>query len=373
MKFTKTIAWSYKHLLKPILFKFDPEFVHDRFLFLGKTLGRFSTLKKTTEALFYYKNPVLEQEFFGIKFNNPVGLSEGFDKDANMVQIMPSVGFGFMQIGSITAKPYEGNPRPRLYRLPKSKAIVVYYGLKNLGVKAVISRLQKQNLPKPFPISVSVAKTNCSATNNLSSGVADYLESLNLLNSANIGDMYTLNISCPNTFGGEPFTDAKSLSALLDGVKTLNIKKPIFIKMPINLVWEDFVKLLDVILAYKCQGVIIGNLNKNHHDPAIIEKIPEQLKGGVSGKPTEKLANALIEKTYKYCGDNLLIIGVGGIFAADDAYKKIKLGASLVQICTGMIFGGPQVIGQINKDLAQMLKKDGFKNVSEAVGKGKSE
>lgn len=356
----------YRNVLKRVFFLQDPEKVHDQFTWGARKFGSYKFVQWLTRMAFDYKDPILKQTVEGIEFEAPVGLSAGFDKDGHFTQILPDVGFGFMQIGSVTAEAYPGNPAPRLYRLKKSKALVVYYGLKNEGVKAIISRLKKQ--AKRFPYSISVAKTNCDATANSEAGIKDYVASLKALEQTDLADFYTINVSCPNAFGGEPFTDVPRLSRLLAAISELKIKKPIFIKMPINLPWKEFRQLLEVAVEYKINGVVIGNLQKNHNDSTIKDVIPAHVKGGISGKPTQDLCDRLISKTYKDYGDKLTIIGVGGIFSAEDAWQKIRKGATLVQLITGMIFEGPQLIGQINCGLAERLKKEGFHSISEAVG-----
>ncbi len=332
----------------------------------GKLLGHFAIARALTKFFFNYQNPLLEQTVYGIKFANPVGLSAGFDKDAELINILPSVGFGFQSVGSITAKPYEGNPKPWLYRLKKTQSIVVNFGLKNVGVDEIIKRIR--NSIKQYPLMISVAKTNSPTTTDTVNGITDYVETLSKLEQNQIGDIYEINISCPNAFGGESFTTPELLEPLLARISSLKLSKPIFIKMPINLPFEDFKKLLDIILKYQMSGVIIGNLNKDRARPEIKDKIPEGLKGNLSGKPTFELSNNLISETYNYCGDKLKIIGVGGIFSAADAYEKIKRGASLVQLITGMIFEGPALIGNINEELVELLKKDRFTNISQAIG-----
>lgn len=363
---SKLIGVLYRNVLKRGLFLFDPERVHDWFTWGGSKLGQNKIARWLTRTAFDYKNPMLHQEVAGIRFENPVGLSAGFDKDGHFTQILPDVGFGFMQLGSVTAMPYGGNPKPRLYRLKKTGGLIVYYGLKNDGVKAIIARLK--GVKQRFPISFSVAKTNCDATANTDAGIADYCDALRALEKTKLADYYTINVSCPNTFGGEPFTDAKRLDKLLTAIGKLKIKKPIFLKMPINKEWKGFKGLLEIAVKHKITGVIIGNLQKDYKDKSIKDTIPAHLKGGISGKPCVKLSNSLITKTYKDYGDELVIVGVGGIFDAQDAYDKICRGASLVQLITGMIFQGPQLIGEINEGLVKLLKKDGFSNISEAVG-----
>lgn len=365
----KVIGFLYRNLLKPVYFKFDPEFVHDRMLILGNLLGKFRVGKWITRKAFAYENQqALGQDVAGLYFRNPVGLSAGFDKNAALVDILPEVGFGAMELGSVTYEPYSGNAKPRLFRLPKSKALVVYYGLMNNGVAKFVERLRTYKQNKAV-VGVSVAKTNSNKTADENAGVQDYIECLKYLEKEEVGDWYTINISCPNTFGGEPFTTDERLEKLLGEVSKLQISKPVFIKMPINLELTEFDALLKVAIKHKITGVVIGNLTKVRDPKLIHDEIPAHVKGGISGLPTQELCNELISYTYQNYGKILTIIGVGGIFSAEDAYEKIKRGASLVQLITGMIFNGPQLIGEINYGLTRLLKQDGLSNISEAIGK----
>ncbi len=350
------LDFLYQKLAKPILFKLDPEKVHDRALKLGQRIGKHGFVKR----LFHYEDPALEQNVCGIQFKNPIGLSAGFDKDGDLTEVIPNVGFGYMQVGSITNKPYKGNPKPRLHRLKKSKGILVYYGLKNIGVHKILPKIKKTD---GFPVGISIAKTNCKETASTEDGIRDYSECIKAVVESGKGDFITINISCPNVFGGEPFTSPEKLTRLLEEIP--RIDKPLFLKMPINLEWEDFKDLLDIAIG-KVDGVIIGNLNKDRS--GIEDTIPPMMQGGISGLPCQKLSNEIISKTYKYAGDKLTIIGCGGVFSAEDAYDKIKRGATLVQLITGMIYEGPQLIKQINKGLVQLTDTDGFSNISEAVG-----
>lgn len=358
----------YRHLIKPVLFKFDPELIHDQITHIGVILGSNPVTRFITRKLFNYQNDLLTQTVAGVKFTNPVGLSAGFDKDARLTKILPEVGFGFMELGSVTFHPYEGNPKPRLTRLPKSKGLVVYYGLKNEGVEKVSARIKAAG-KKTSTVGISIAKTNSSATASEQAGIQDYFDAAKYLLENNVGDYYTINISCPNTFGGEPFTTKERLEGLLSKLSELKIPKPVFVKMPINLSIPEFDELLQVCIKHNITGVVIGNLNKSRAPDLIKDDLSEDLKGGISGKPTEALCNRLIEYTYRHYKKELIIIGVGGIFSAQDAYKKIKLGATLVQLITGMIFQGPQLIGEINKGMASLLKQDGYINISQAIGK----
>lgn len=364
---TKVIRFIYKQFIKRILFLFPPDYVHDFITILGRNSIKVPLIKPLLSLLFKFKHPSLNQQIAGITFENPVGLSAGFDKDGLLVEVMPSIGFGFMQVGTVTKDAYSGNPRPWAYRLKKSKAILVNYGLKNQGAKRIIQRLKNSKFQ--IPVSISVGKTNSKDTASQNDGVQSYVDCIKEFEASKLPiSFYTINISCPNTFGGEPFTTAQSLGKLLKKVVDLKLDKPIFIKMPINLKWEDFKELLKVIISYKLTGVIIGNLQKDHTEKSIIDRIPKGLKGGISGKPTFEASNFLIQKTYQEFGKELVIVGVGGIFSAEDAYEKIKLGASLVQIVTAMIYEGPSLIRDINKGLVDLLKLDGYTNLAQAVG-----
>lgn len=358
----------YRHILKPLLFKQDPENVHDRFTLIGHRLGQSKTARSLLRYTYRYNDPILSQKVNGIPFSNPFGLSGGFDKNGNLISILPSIGFGYMQVGTVTIRSYPGNTKPRLYRLPKSKGIVVYYGLKNDGIPRIIERIKKSYRSSNFPLGISIGMTNCQENCDMQAGIEDYVAGLTAVQTSNIADLYTINISCPNTFGGEPFITPNRLEALLTRLDEVSPNKPLWVKMPINLDWQQFKLLLDVLQKHNIQSVVIGNLNKNHQDNNVKDTIPSHVKGGISGLPTQTLCNELISQTYQYCGDKLSIVGVGGIFSVDDAWEKITRGASLVQLITGLIFEGPQLIGQLNRDLAKRLRQADYTSITDAIG-----
>lgn len=370
------VKHSYKYILKPILFRFDPERVHDFFLKVGATTARLPLLTALIERAYGRHYPELSQEVAGITFKSPIGLSAGFDKDAKLVNILPRAGFGYQQVGTVTFNAYEGNPGKRLTRMPKSQGILVYYGLKNDGVEVISQRLAKRKFQSEFPVSVSVGKTNASYTASVEAGTKDYVDCLRHLEQhldPEVVNFYTLNISCPNTFGGEPFTDPESLTKLCDQVAMLQIKKPIFVKLPLS-GWDELEPLLKVLAEYEfIKGVIISNLEKDRTNPEFdsdeLAKI-SKLSGGISGRALTSKAKSLVAKTYKNYGDRFVIVGVGGIFSAHDAYELIKSGATLVQLITGMIYSGPTLISEINRDLVRLLRADGYENVADAVGAG---
>jgi len=364
-----TIHTLYKWILKPILFQFDAELVHDYFIKMGHFFGKYKITQKTCSILFNYQDSSLEQTIKGINFKNPVGLAAGFDYEGNLTQTMPEVGFGFETIGTITNNPYEGNTKPRLGRLPKSRSLLVNKGFKNLGMERTLKKLDGLNFK--IPVGMSIGVTNTSTLSNQQEAILDIVKAFETAEASAIPfSYYELNISCPNLQVSVEFYSAHSLEELLVAVTKNKLSKPLFIKMPIDKTDAEVLEMLKVIVRYPVSGVIFGNLQKNKKDLSLNpEEVARFTKGNFSGKPTEKRSNELISLTHKTCGDKLIIIGCGGVFNAEDAYRKIKLGASLVQMITGMIFEGPQTIGDINLGLTKLLKRDGYKNISEAVGK----
>lgn len=353
----------YKAIFRRIFFKIDPETIHDRMIGASKLLGSYSLTRNIIAFLFSYSNKSLEQKILGIKFSNPIGLAAGFDKDGVLTDILPSLGFGFAEVGSITGEPCEGNPKPRLWRLEKSKGLVVYYGLKNEGCQKISERLKEKKFT--IPVGINIAKTNSPKTAEVNEGIKDYVKAFKKF--TDIGSYFTINISCPNVYGGQPFTNAKSLDALLNKIDKIPTEKPIFLKLSPDLTKKEIDRIIEVSRCHKLAGFICANATKSRINRKIIDNVVPE-KGGVCGKPIEGLANDLISYIYQKTKGELVIIGCGGVFSADDAYKKIKLGASLVQIFTGLIFEGPQVISEINQGLVGLLKKDGFSNISQAVG-----
>jgi dihydroorotate dehydrogenase len=368
---SKIFGFGYKWLGKPVLFAIHPDRAHEMLVSVSRFLQKFWVYRALVSWAWAYKNPkVLGQEICGIKFVNPLGLSAGFDTNFELAPTLKSIGFGLMEGGSLTFKPCAGNPHPWFYRLPKSKSIVVNKGLANRGAHAITKIIRKypRGTFNNFVLNISVAKTNTQASCDDAGAIADYVGSLSVIKKAEVGDIITLNISCPNAYGGEPFNTAPRLEKLLEAVDDVGLDKPIFVKMPSNLAWPEFEKLLDVIARHKIAGVTICNLFKKRDKANLKDPLPDSVRGNLSGKPVFDVSNQLIQKTYQKYGKRFVIIGVGGVFSAEDAYTKIKLGASLVEMVTGMIFEGPQIIGQINQRLARLIAQDGYSNISEAVG-----
>jgi len=362
----------YGNILKPILFLFPADNVHEWFLKIGRLMGKSKFDKYLIKKLWSYENPILEQNILGLEFINPIGLAAGFDYNADLVEIIPSVGFGFSTLGTITHEPYGGNPPPMLARLPKSKSLLVNKGFKNDGVGNVLKKLKINK-------TTSLRGVSIGATNkpypNFTAMIEDIVAGFKEADAFKDFDFYELNISCPNLQNVKnldiQIDSPLGLSQLLRVLEAQSIKRPVFIKMPLERHLEDIRAIVDTILPFQfIQGLVISNLAKNRTNPAFHKDELECLgQGNFSGKPVEDTANEVLQfvsKTYK---DRFILVGVGGVFTALDAYKKIKLGASLIQLITGMIYMGPQQIGVINEELAELLKKDGHKNISEVVGR----
>ncbi len=361
----------YQKIIKPIIFRMKPDGVHNSMVRMGRILQAVR-LEVVFSPLFAHHDKSLEQKILGLSFKNPVGLSAGLDKNAELPPLMKAVGFGFATVGSITAEAAPGNKRPWYHRLPNTKSIVVNAGLPNHGLSVIGPRIERyrQSLFDDFHLVASIAKTNSQSTNTDEKGIVDYIKGLSGVQNNPRVKMIEINISCPNTFGGEPFTRPDALDALLAEVDKCRLKQPLTIKMPIDKPWAEFNQLLQVILKHDVQAVTIGNLQKDRSAVDLKDPLPDSIPGNLSGRPCFEPSNNLIRRTYEAYGDKLIIIGVGGVFTADDAYEKIRNGASLVEIITGLIFNGPQVVGEINEGVADLLKRDGFANISEAVGSG---
>jgi len=337
----------YKKILKPILFSFDPEAVHNFFVWTGETAGKCWLTRKLIGLFYNYRGNKKEKVVDGIKYRTPILLSAGFDYNGRLTQILSSIGLGGEEIGSVTARPCDGNPKPRLLRLPKSQSILVNKGLRNNGVEALIKKLRNMKRANDFVMGISIARTNDDKSVSIDAGIADFVYSFKRLNEENIGDYYTINISCPNAFGGESFSDPKLLEQLLSAIKKIPCKKPIYVKMPINIPWEQFQQLLKIIDVHGLHGVVIGNLNKDYNSLDFRDEAPVSYQGGLSGKPCFELSNELIRKTRALYGKRFTIFGVGGILSPQMAKEKFDAGADLIQLISGMIFEGPGIVKRV--------------------------
>lgn len=305
------------------------------------------------EKAYLYKSTNLQQKIMGVTFENPVGLAAGFDYDGHLAKAMKHIGFGFNTIGTVTAKPYGGNLPPRLQRLVNSQSILVNKGFKSEGAVKIAQRLDRKNL-KNHTVGISVGSSNLPSVNTINKAINDYLFTFNLFRKKPYTKYFELNISCPNLAIKEPFSNLKNFEKLVLAIATLNLKQPVFVKMPNELSFEPSDALVKIGLKYSINGYIFSNLVKNREniffDKKEIEEV-KNLKGNFSGKPTFENSNRLIAHARKKFGKSIVIVGCGGIFGAQDAITKFKAGANLVQLITGMIFEGPQIAGEINRTI----------------------
>jgi dihydroorotate dehydrogenase (fumarate)/dihydroorotate dehydrogenase len=282
------------------------------------------------------------------------------------------MGFGHMEIGSISRYPSLGNPKPRLFRLPLDRALVVYYGLPNDGADAIAARLKR--VRRSIPLGINIAKTNRGMAVPPESDdavIADYVYSARLLKD--VGDYICLNLSCPNTSNGrEFFEDRHRISLLLKALTELNIRCPVFLKISPRGGMRRIEEILEAVDEFSWVSGFVFNAPPGKPNGLLTpRRLVEVMPGAVTGKPVERQINEYISKMYGLMDrSRYKIIGSGGVFTAQDAYRKICLGSSLVQLVTGMVFEGPGVAKKINHGLLSLLERDGFSNLSEAIGTG---
>lgn len=336
----------YTHVIKPLLFRLKPETAHELAVRAGSIAGRFALTRALVRSM-YGRGMSNSCEIDGLRYTSPVILAAGFDYNGELTRILPQVGFGGVEVGSVTARPCTGNAGQQLRRLPRSKAIVVNKGLKNDGVDTVIERLKRTPREPNFVIGVSIAKTNDATSIDTEAGIDDYCYSFRRLTEEGVGDYYTINISCPNFAGADAFTDPHLLDRLLSRLDMIDCRKPIYVKMPISIPKTQFQQLLHIAAAHRVHGAIIGNLNKDYADIPVADERPASYCGGVSGQPCRHRAHDYIRQTRQLYGDRFTIIGCGGTFTATDAQEKFEAGADLVQLVTGLIYEGPGLISAI--------------------------
>lgn len=349
----------YEHILRPILFHLDPETAHEtaaRVMLLADSIpGGKRLLSGAQEP----EPDGLSTEVFGIHFSNPVGLAAGFDKDGLLAGVLPALGFGFLEVGSITLKPQPGNPRPRIFRVPQSQAIINRLGFNSAGAGAAAARLKTLGrLPVPLGINLGL---NAGCPKEEAAG--RYAETFKILEP--YGDYFAVNVSSPNTPGLRALQERLQLERILLALKEANTnRKPILVKIDPDHPDDELPDLVALLLE-SASGVIASNTTVTRPD------VPDEfidIRGGLSGAPLRELSTRLIKRLHRLSSGRLPIIGVGGIFTGIDAYEKIRAGASLVQLYTGLIYRGPAAIRGIRRELADQLSQGGYKTVAGAVG-----
>jgi len=345
----------YKHILKPILFRFNPETAHNILFSLLSIIRYIPFVNPILRAIYKKDSPSLEKEVFGITFPNPVGLAGGLDKNGEFYNDMANFGFGFVEIGSLTPKPQDGNPKPRCWRVPGDKAIINRYGINNKGVKNAVEHLKKV---RPEIIVAANISKNTSSINE--DAAKDYETSFGLL--YDFVDMFVVNVSCPNVVGLTSLQDISFLSDIVDKLLDLrmlyDIYKPILLKVSPDLSKEQLDDIISYCLRSGIDGIVAGNTTRSRDGLTTIsqEKIEEIGNGGMSGAPVHKKNLELVRYVHEKSEGKLPIIGVGGIMSPEDAKEMIDAGASLVEIYSGFIYEGPALVKKIIKYLESFVK-----------------
>ena len=362
-------------LIKPVLFSLDPEVAHKIAHSFLKSLSYNSGDQLNLLGSFFSKiigdsceYPELQIEVFGREFKNPLGLAAGFDKNAELIPAISALGFGFMEVGSVTHKMSRGNNSPRLFRLPQDKALINRLGLPNAGGETIFSKLKKLN-PK-IPLGINIAKTHSKEIYG-ENAVADYACCTKMSNG--IGDFLVINISCPNTEDGKSFEDKSALSELLSEIYSIREiakdKRPLLVKFSSDLNIETLESLLEICEEKKVDGYVFSNTTNSRESlktpGQTIDKIG---RGGLSGPPLRSRSLTLLAHTYKRLDGEKTLIGLGGIDSPETAYNYIKAGASLLELYTGLIYHGPGLVYTIKAGLTELLKRNGFSNIKEAIG-----
>ncbi|MGE5220226.1 MAG: quinone-dependent dihydroorotate dehydrogenase [Chloroflexota bacterium] len=360
----------YKSVIRPLLFRKDPEASHEMMLAL---LAKAERIAGLIEKLYRVEDKRLAVTVGPLRFGNPVGLAGGFDKNAIAPKAIASFGFGFMEIGAVTAQAQPGNPKPRLYRLPEDHALINRLGFNNEGAAAIAAKFERMAARggRPdIPIGMNIGRTKIVETKD---AVEDFLTCFEKLFAH--GDFFTLNVSSPNTPNLRDLQEKGLLSELLSAVQEKNrqlsaamkiAEKPVFVKIAPDMEFSQVDEIIDVVKSVKLAGIVATNatafMRENLKSPHALEP------GGLSGRPITAKVTDFVTHIYRVTGGQLPIIGVGGIFDAQEAYDKIKAGASAVQIYTGWVYEGPGAVKRINQGLCRLLARDGLKHISEAVG-----
>ena len=338
-------------IARPILFRMDAERVHEMAMRRLESWGRSERILKVMRSRYFMEDPRLSQELWGVRFPNPVGIAAGFDKNARLTGVLPHLGFGFVEIGTVTSEPQAGNPKPRMFRLPKDKALINRLGFNNEGADAVAARLAKGG-PHMVPLGVNIGKARKVPN---SEATADYVRTFEKLHP--YGDYFVVNVSSPNTPG---LRDLQARDAMEELVRALKAKNqelarqqggrptPLLVKIAPDLAQKDLEAFVEVAKAEKLDGIIATNTTVAR--AGLRTQI--QQEGGLSGAPLRERATKMIRDVHAMTEGRIPIIGVGGVFSAEDAWEKIQAGASLVQLYTGFALHGPGLVRRVSRGLA---------------------
>ena len=344
--------------LRSLIFKLDPETAHSLAI---KSL-KFNFVPKILEE---EKNSSLfKSNLFNKDIENPIGMAAGFDKNAEVYNSLFKLGFGFVEVGTITPLKQYGNPKPRIFRLVEDEALINRLGFNNLGAKNIVNRIRKNN-------PIGLLGINIGPNKDTKDKLSDYIECFKIFHD--LADYITINISSPNTEDLRSFHKQNKLNELLKQLdnekKLLNSKTPIVVKVSPDIGEKEINQISEVLLDNNVTAIIVSNTSDSMRDN--LKNIQSYQKGGLSGKPIELKSTKLINAFYKILNGKVKIIGVGGVDSGKSAYEKFLAGANYIQLYTGMVFRGPNIVNLIKKELKELLLKDGVKNFSEIVGKTK--
>ena len=341
------------NFLRPFIFKFSPEVAHSLAIKALK-LNNFPANK-------IVKSEILQTNFCGKTLSSPIGVAAGFDKNAEVYNPLFNLGFGFVEVGTITPKQQYGNPKPRVFRLEEDEALINRLGFNNSGSEEISSRMSKE-------IKKGILGINIGPNKDTENRIEDYINCFNTFHG--LADYITVNISSPNTENLRDFHNRDELNSLIKELKNekrkLNSKVPIAVKVSPDLNDEQIEVVSNILLDQEIEIIIVSNTSDKNREK--LKNINKLEKGGLSGKPLYHVSNNIIGKFYKLLGKKIKIIGVGGVDTGEAAFEKIIRGASLIQLYTGMVYKGPSIASSISSELINILKNKGFKNISEAVG-----
>ena len=345
-------------ILKPFLFSVDPETAHDLAI---KSL-KFNPLP---DKVFKVENEeILNVELLGKKFPNPLGLAAGFDKSAEAFNSLFKLGFGFVEVGTVTPVQQFGNPKPRIYRLEKDNALINRLGFNNDGMEVIKNRIKSEKKKGILGINIGPNKNTKDQKNDFCLGLNFFLD---------IADYITINISSPNTERLRDFHDSTKLKDLLISLNKIKKDKktnvPLLLKVSPDIEENYISEIVDAAIKNDVSAIILTNTTNGNRENLLSESKSET--GGLSGAPVQEISTAMIKKFYKQLNGKIPIIGVGGVDSGKSAYEKIIAGASLLQLYTGFVYNGPFVVKDIKKELIHILKSEGIKNIKDVVGKGK--
>ena len=344
-------------VLRPFLFKLDPETTHDLAI---KSL-KFNYLPR---KMFEVEDEqILNIELLGKNFPNPIGLAAGFDKSGEVYNSLLKFGFGFIEIGTVTPLKQFGNPKPRIFRLEDDSALINRLGFNNDGIEIIKNRIKSEKKKGVVGINIGPNKNTKDQKNDFCIGLKNFFD---------IADYITVNISSPNTEGLRDFHDQKKLEDLLlalNKIKSENkINIPLLLKISPDIKDNQISEIADTAIINDISGIILTNTTNSNKDKLISDFKKEE--GGLSGEPLQQISTNMIKKFYKQLNGKIPIIGVGGVNSGKSAYEKIIAGASLLQLYTGLVYKGPSIVKNIKKELIQILKIEGLNNIKEAIGKG---